>query len=128
MSPFRASLWVRFWAAFSGWFSPSPQPPSPQPSATLDADEEPVRVIPEQVARTLGRLDMIAERLISGDISGLVLFAEDSGAIDCMWQFPPGADKESMAVALKQYAHNLHLTAVRLQGNAPPNNRSELTQ
>ncbi len=81
-----------------------------------------------QVARTLERFRPIVEGLISGEIKGFVMFAEEHGAITYMWQHPPGSDSEQMALAIKDYGHRFHLKVASGQGTAPPNNRSDRTQ
>lgn len=127
-SPFRASVWARLWAALSGWFSPSPPGSLPPSSATLDDEEEYAVEVSPQVARTLDRLKPIVDGIISGEIKGFVMFAEENGGITYMWQHPPGADNEQMALALKDYGHRLHLKVAAGQGTAPPHNRSDRTQ
>lgn len=127
-SPFRAPVWARLWALLLGWLWPSPPASSPSSSVTLDDDAEaPVEVSP-QVARTLDRLKPIVDGIISGEIKGFVMFAEQEGGITYMWQHPEGADNEMMAMALKDYGHRLHLKVAAGQGTAPPNNRSDSTQ
>lgn len=81
-----------------------------------------------QVARTLERFQPIVEGIISGEIKGFVLFAEENGAITYMWQHPPGSDSEQMALAIKDYGHRFHLRVAAGQGTAPPHNRSDRTQ
>jgi hypothetical protein len=81
-----------------------------------------------QIARTLERLNRIAEGIISGEIKAFVMFADENGAIMRMWQHPEGCDHETMALAIKDYGHEFHLKVAATQGTAPPNNRSDRTQ
>lgn len=124
----RLSLWERFVVWFSGWYFRSPLPVSPPPSATLVPDEEPKVVLPPEVARSLARFDELADGLISGEINGFVVFVDAGVYTPTFWLNTPRSNHENMALAIKNYGHELHLKVARSQGNAPPNNRSEQEQ
>lgn len=106
----------------------SPPPSSPQPSATLVPDEVPMVPIDPKIARTLTRLDDVAEGLVRGDIKNLVVFAETDAGVAYLWLLPDELNHEPMALAIKEFGHDLHKGVVRTQGNAPPQNRSNRAQ
>jgi hypothetical protein len=123
-----APRWVRWLVRVLGWSSPSPPPSLPELSVTLAEDDGPVVEVPPEIARTLDRLELVRDALISGDIKGFVAFAELGGDVTSLWLHTPGYNHELLACAIKDYGTSFHAHVTRSQGNAPPQNRSDRVQ
>lgn len=123
-----SSVWVRLWARWLGWWSPSPPASLQPPSATLVQDDEPEPVLPEHVAQALMGLQEIANAVQEGHIRAFVIFMQNPGGISRMWFNDSGRDPEQLAVEIMNHGSSMLKQASRSQGTAPPQNRSERKQ
>lgn len=119
-------FWRRWLARFLGWCSLSPWPPSPQSSGTLETDDEVPVIVSKELAHAINALESVAGSLISGETRAVVVFQQSPSEVAVMWYTTGDNDPGKLAVEMMDYGRRLMRQAARLQGTAPPNNRSGL--
>lgn len=127
--PLFARLWERLSVLCSGWRRRSPPASSPPSSATLDANDETVVVLPEHVAQAIMALGEVAEGVRDDKLRAFVIFMQDSkDEVTRMWFNAGNTDAEQLALKIMDHGHSMLKQVSRSQGTAPPQNRSDREQ
>ncbi len=106
-------------------------PPAPlTPSATLPLDEDPVFDAPDHHVSAIDTLGEVAQHLAEGWVSAFMLVVQhtDGRLYRMVFAGAQDTDMERVSVATMDHGKAMLKYMASLQGNAPPDNRSDREQ
>lgn len=110
--------------------APDTQPVEPTPSATLPDDGISEIDVPEHYARAIATLGEVAQHIAEGGVDTFMMVVQhtDGRLYKLVFAGKQDIDMERISVATIGHGKDMLHYMATLQGNAPPDNRSDREQ